>query len=226
MRDNQRRSRLRQKELIADLQKRLDEYQRLGVQATQEMQREARQVAGENEKLRSLLRRKGVSDAEVEGYLRSPSTTPVSRQPPRQSIAGYVPPVPDLHHQLAATSGFLHELPATIPVRSHHHHNPGPVRRTHQQAIKSARSTTIEQTPLSYSPDQLGSRESTYSSQADPNACCTSGTEMSCDVAADILASMQGHTDTSRAREVLGCTGPSDCVVKSIRVFDLLDKAA
>jgi DNA polymerase II large subunit len=70
IRENQRRSRNRRKELIEELQGRLNEYERKGVEATQDMQRAARKVAQENMRLRSLLARHGVSQEEVEIYLR------------------------------------------------------------------------------------------------------------------------------------------------------------
>jgi hypothetical protein len=43
-------------------------------------------------------------------------------------------------------------------------------------------------------------------------------------VAATILASMQGHGDTTQAWAALGCSGPSDCTVKNTRVLELLDE--
>jgi hypothetical protein len=74
IRENQRRSRNRRKELIEELQGRLNEYERRGVEATQDMQRAARKVAQENMRLRSLLSRHGVSQEEVEVYLRVSET--------------------------------------------------------------------------------------------------------------------------------------------------------
>ncbi|KAF2188561.1 hypothetical protein K469DRAFT_83060 [Zopfia rhizophila CBS 207.26] len=71
IRENQRRSRTRRKELLEDLQKRVQEFELNGVTATQEMQRAARIVAQENVRLRSLLARHGVSREEVDSYLRS-----------------------------------------------------------------------------------------------------------------------------------------------------------
>lgn len=71
IRENQRRSRNQRKELIQDLQRRVQEYELKGVAATQEMQRAARKVAEENSRLRSLLANRGVTRDEVEAYLRS-----------------------------------------------------------------------------------------------------------------------------------------------------------
>ncbi|KAF2438290.1 hypothetical protein P171DRAFT_336228, partial [Karstenula rhodostoma CBS 690.94] len=78
IRDNQRRSRMRRAELVESLQKRVQEHERQGVAATLEMQRAARKVAQDNMRLRALLVRHGVSNEQIEYFLRSPeeSSTP------------------------------------------------------------------------------------------------------------------------------------------------------
>lgn len=58
-------------ELLKDLQNRVQEYERNGVEATQDMQRAARKVASDNLRLRALLAHKGVSQESVDTYLRS-----------------------------------------------------------------------------------------------------------------------------------------------------------
>ncbi|KAF1361192.1 hypothetical protein EJ07DRAFT_40436, partial [Lizonia empirigonia] len=70
IRDNQRRSRARRKDLIKDLQTRVQEFELKGVNATKDMQRAARKVAQENERLRTLLARHGVLRDEVDSFLR------------------------------------------------------------------------------------------------------------------------------------------------------------
>lgn len=55
VRDNQRRSRARQKEYIRDLESKLQTYERQGVQASLEIQAAARSVLDENRRLRALL---------------------------------------------------------------------------------------------------------------------------------------------------------------------------
>lgn len=71
-RDAQRRSRARRQELIADMQSRLEEYDRKGVAASVEMQRVAQAVNVQNQRLRMLLVMHGVSELEIEQYLSSP----------------------------------------------------------------------------------------------------------------------------------------------------------
>ncbi|KAJ4989597.1 hypothetical protein SVAN01_04974 [Stagonosporopsis vannaccii] len=71
IRNNQRRSRTRRRELINDLQSRVQEFELRGVAAAQGIQRAARKVAEENSRLRSLLARHSVSREEADSYLGS-----------------------------------------------------------------------------------------------------------------------------------------------------------
>jgi hypothetical protein len=57
--------------LIKDLQTRVQEYELKGIAATQDMQRAARKVVQENERLRTLLAQHGVLQEEINAYLRS-----------------------------------------------------------------------------------------------------------------------------------------------------------
>ncbi|KAH6611992.1 hypothetical protein C7974DRAFT_89028 [Boeremia exigua] len=98
IRDNQRRSRARRKDLIKDLQTRVQEFELKGVAATQDMQRAARKVAQENERLRTLLARHGILKEEIESFLLSCETTgrPIESEPQvmgaRSSGAQYLYP--------------------------------------------------------------------------------------------------------------------------------------
>jgi hypothetical protein len=70
-REVQRRSRARRKDYIQDLEKRLWQFQRDGIQATAEVQAAARKVAEENYWLHSLLAKHGVSTVEIKEHLDS-----------------------------------------------------------------------------------------------------------------------------------------------------------
>lgn len=59
----------------------MQEYELKGVVATQDMQRAARRVAQENERLRTLLARHGILKGEVDSFLRSCERTEVSTEP-------------------------------------------------------------------------------------------------------------------------------------------------
>ncbi|CUS11461.1 unnamed protein product [Tuber aestivum] len=68
IRDTKRRQRARQKEYTAELEQRLRALEAQGVQATVEMQLSARRVAGDNERLRKLLRTIGVDEDVINGW--------------------------------------------------------------------------------------------------------------------------------------------------------------
>lgn len=82
IRNNQRRSRARRKEYIDDLEQRLRRFERQGVEATTEVQTAARKVARENALLRGLLVANGVSNSEIDDYLRGKSYNPDIIPPP------------------------------------------------------------------------------------------------------------------------------------------------
>ncbi|KAF1990868.1 hypothetical protein K402DRAFT_451156 [Aulographum hederae CBS 113979] len=68
VRDNQRRSRARRKEYLEELESKFRNCEQKGAEASAEIQVAARRVLDENRRLRSLLRLKGVSDAEVDDF--------------------------------------------------------------------------------------------------------------------------------------------------------------
>jgi hypothetical protein len=71
VRDNQRRSRARRKEYIQHLEQRLRSFESQGVVASQEIQQAGRKVARENSLRRSLLLLRGVTQDEIEDFLKS-----------------------------------------------------------------------------------------------------------------------------------------------------------
>ncbi|KAK0368015.1 hypothetical protein CLIM01_14630 [Colletotrichum limetticola] len=78
IRDNQRRSRARHKEFVDELQRKVQDYEKRGIQVSLRVQKAARDVAFENSRLatentrlRALLVSKGVSNREVDAHLRS-----------------------------------------------------------------------------------------------------------------------------------------------------------
>lgn len=67
IRDNQRRSRARRKEYLSELESKLSHCERVGVEASAEIQSAARKVLEENHRLRGLLRRYGIREEEIGG---------------------------------------------------------------------------------------------------------------------------------------------------------------
>ncbi|KIM92716.1 hypothetical protein OIDMADRAFT_139146, partial [Oidiodendron maius Zn] len=73
IRDNQRRSRLRRREYLQELETRLRQFELHGIEASAEIQMAARKVADENRKLRGLLALHGIREDSIEVYSQSSS---------------------------------------------------------------------------------------------------------------------------------------------------------
>jgi hypothetical protein len=90
IRDNQRRSRERKKQRIEELEARVREFEKLGVDATKAMQVAARRVDEDNKKLRvengklrAMLKKHGYVDATIDACLNlEPEPLPVHRTTP------------------------------------------------------------------------------------------------------------------------------------------------
>ncbi|KAI6762681.1 hypothetical protein HG530_008661 [Fusarium avenaceum] len=112
IRDNQRRSRARHKEYVEGLQKKLQDYERRGVEATLEMQQAARNVAIENSRLKVLLGYHGITNDDIEKFLQSFPDQPasdaakatISQSTTGQPLAAAAPkmPLPPLSGALSA----------------------------------------------------------------------------------------------------------------------------
>lgn len=189
------------------------------------MQQAARAVAKENERLRLLLSRMDVSDAAVEEFIRVGG--PVDAQPAQQrrtsrETAGSkeLPVLQQTRHQntprVSSVTALLNEeQPATAACN---------FRREPQFSASPSNDERLSAMP-NKDGTETSSADLLMSHPVDAHLDHDPGMETPCDVAATILASAQGHEDTSRARVVLGCKGPNACVVKNLRIFDLLDEA-
>jgi len=87
IRDNQRRSRQKRKEHLQELEEKLRLCHFQGVEASIEIQSEARRVAEENKKLRTLLNRHGILDDCITEFLVSGTVVP-----PRHLPSDYLHP--------------------------------------------------------------------------------------------------------------------------------------
>jgi len=70
LRENKRRHRVRRKEYVADLERKLAETREQGVQATKEVQVAAQRIAHENTRLRELLRLNGIANEAIDAWVR------------------------------------------------------------------------------------------------------------------------------------------------------------
>ncbi|KAE9966363.1 hypothetical protein BLS_007056 [Venturia inaequalis] len=250
VRDNQRRSRARHKEFVDDLKRRIQEYERNGVEVTKEIQQTARRVHEDNLKLRQLLAQKGVSEAEINSFLSGsdPAANPV---PPPKSVASPIQaPTPPVD---------THFLSRTLPPPIHRHSEPElklPPMRTLEDNAQLER---LNVDPALAGPRMLFSdirrAESISEMECDsqdsephirpisrcpPSEVSTcrpistpeksenlrSPHETSCEDAASIIASMRGHADREQVREELGCGAKRDCAVKNTTLFQLMDQSS
>lgn len=80
VRDNKRRHRARRKEYVLDLERKLAETHKQGVQATREVQLAAQRVARENARLRDLLSKIGYTDKAIDAWVRKDGSLDGSEQ--------------------------------------------------------------------------------------------------------------------------------------------------
>ena len=195
----------------------MQEYEKLGVQATFEMQRAARGVAAENATLRSMLRRRGVSDGEIEQFLRSaPGNS--NYEEPNEAAKAQQPEfltLPPSYRSMEVSQRQSGVFEPTVigkeccDGKTTCSLSPG------ENAVRPGANTGSVQ-PASFAPNAMAGATTTT---MDYN----SATTMSCNTAARILADMQGHEDTRRTRASLGCVGQDECIVKNTALFQILD---
>ncbi len=224
------------------MRRRLQEYERGGVQATLDMQQAARAVALENDGLRALLAHHGILSDGIERFLQlraschgdwdttsgPPHSTqhrrPSSSLPGSRNSAGLRrtgsrgAPVIDLSAAAVApsdrnvTGSSSHEKPKVYDDDGQD--SSGPYNGGRDDG-ESAVLASMDPPPL----------PPTAAPIAGPVAGLAPSTmETSCDTAATIIANAHGHEDKSQAFAALGCTGMKDCVVKNIRIFDLISQ--
>ncbi|KAB5585236.1 hypothetical protein GE09DRAFT_1069913 [Coniochaeta sp. 2T2.1] len=243
-RQNQARARNKTKERLNELQQRVNDYEKRGIEASLEMQQAARRVAGENAKLRALLAAKGVSDADVEQWLRAGHDSGVHAETavqngPTRAAAGVD------HAYFSPPSEASPTTPAPAPTRNYYTLPESPASGSTYHTTDAppghrANPKKPYTPPTGNSPETADVNFSTTSPASQPSpprvapekslaervdVCCTFGNETSCEAAALILANMHGHGDVSRSRAALGCTDDSpNCTVKNTRVLELLDQ--
>ncbi|KAL5119056.1 hypothetical protein ACEQ8H_002980 [Pleosporales sp. CAS-2024a] len=230
IRENQRRSRNRRKELIEHLQARINEYERKGVQATQEIQRAARRVAEENIRLRSLLTRHGIPQEEVDACLQSGDWND-KHAPYHQDRFTNTGPL-----QQSRASNEPSQCPIQKPTAAQN-----ATAQSHPPYSSSAISSSQLQQqsyPILPTPQQP-----TYPPQEDPTCPTTAecfcpppaappprprsstGLEISCETAAAIIVEMHGDGgDMESIRASLGCLGHEECSVRNSTVLQIMDE--
>lgn len=242
IRENQRRSRARRKEHIENMQRRLDEYEKQGVDATLQMQQAARTVAIENSRLRILLAQRGVYDGEVDKFLAAfeqqhagagESESPLTGYPPPHSHMSYTP------SSSASQGGALDRLAvladASVGERccggKTNCSSPYEETLAAVPSPPSAGPSTMPGTPTSSGHQQHHhSQQHTTPMNQTGGAAGGSPLVMSCNTAAQIIAEMQGHgagMNKHNVRASLGCEDDEcECFVKNTLLFQLMERNA
>lgn len=112
IRDNQRRSRLRRREYLQELETRLRQFELHGIEASAEIQMAARKVADENRKLRGLLALHGIREDSIEVYSQSSSAGDVQLT---SRIPSYNAPVQAIEHLLQTHKPWSETSISTTP---------------------------------------------------------------------------------------------------------------
>lgn len=218
-REQQRRSRARKSDHVADLEERVRKYDQDGLKVTAEVQVAARRVAEENQALRALLGVHGVSAAGIDYHLAgsrqvtaatcSSAIRPIPYSRPPRPLAAEQRP----HHPISMSNPQVSELPT--PSASHspseEYRSPSPPESPDPLTSESHYSAPDSDTPLN-SAVVIGK-----ASPAKP------ADETSCETAARIIASMRGHEDPETVWSALGCSANDKCMVKNIEIFQLAD---
>ncbi|RFN48720.1 hypothetical protein FIE12Z_7039 [Fusarium flagelliforme] len=247
-RENQRRSRARQRDLLDDLQNRVRDFERRDAQATLEMQRVARIVAGENAALRGLLAAKGVAPEEVESHLESvrhedkmvmrtavSSFTPVSTPssaaspvaiPSRPVAFGHPQPQSQPQFQGCGPCGPIRES-SNPPISVYPNVYSPPTPTTTKSCTEESDCCPRPQPPRQQQPQPRCQPQP----QCQPQSQCQpamqeprSPDKIHCMEAATILAQIRGHGDISNARASLGCASNDNCMVRNTDLLTLMDE--
>ncbi|KAL7621618.1 hypothetical protein AAE478_008944 [Parahypoxylon ruwenzoriense] len=243
-RDNQRRSRTRQRELVEEMRKQLQEYERRGVEASLEMQRAAREVARENRRLRIMLAHRGILSEEIQLFLGLPDEvvdgmvldetaqqvgTDTSSSPPRSP---FPKPTQDLSAAPALPSPSSYAI-SSSRRQSEPSHTTSMGFRNEDEPLRQL----SDLTHILYLCDEDSRRKRNGTSASDPyhppdpsapstpRDSVTTPLETSCIAAVDIISELYGDWDAAEALLTLGCSGTSDCLIKNTRLFQLMDNA-
>jgi len=192
-----------------------------GIQATFEVQQAARKVARENQQLRELLASLGISNEDVNNYLRVTNARGANKLlglPTRRlrSIA-------DFHTAGINAEGKIDSVP-TPSHRSDPYFHPS---SSYRCPDKQMHNHSVQSPPKSLSGQHELTGDNISESGAAPSAKSlgtkTTGLDTSCEEAAAIIATMRGHGDQEQARYELGCDVIRECRIKNTSLLEAMD---
>ncbi|KAI1915149.1 hypothetical protein LOZ39_003013 [Ophidiomyces ophidiicola] len=240
IRDNQRRSRARRKEYLEDLERRLRRFEKLGVEATQEVQAAGRKAAEENALLRSLLKIRSVTDGEIDAYLQEHrgATSSIAALASSKSVPSKSELLETAGHPACGVgSGSGQRRSPLLMPRS----GIGRAQSTTATTMLIKRVEGLPSRPLPLphpglslaplvadvqptNPKDWSSTPSMHEIRLGSPTGPGAGQLTPCETAAGIITRMRGDPDLQNARAELGCSSESTCMVKNLAIFDLLDR--
>ena len=217
----------------------MHECERLGAQASIELQAAAQKVARENTQLRMLLRRHGVTSTEIEanvpgmtGDTRGTSSTlrpltattltlhdllfpEAAKDVPAEERKALVwtPSEPRCHPALSAANPGNSNVPI-LPAISEP--------TTQSPSCQSSPFSVFSPSTLQRPPPEAGAQD-VEKDGSDRQAPAGSDTT-SCVTAAWIIANLRGHDNTEDVLAELECPSNVDCTVKNVAVFHAMDR--
>lgn len=227
IRDNQRRSRARRREYIENLEQRLHKFETLGVQATREVQAAGRKVAVENTLLRALLRLLGVSDHDIQEYLTAHARNIVPFTAHSEAL------LEANSHSWEEKSGNAVSRVSSQPSLLNKRSNPLHVNETATSEPISSLSSPDASRQVAISDSQISDTAQPVPVESPTNNTSVSqpssrnqdsGQSTPCETAARIITSMRSYQDARDVRSELGCQSNSNCMVKNMDIFQLLDE--
>ena len=227
IRDNQRRSRARRREYIENLEQRLHKFEALGVQASREVQAAGRKVAVENTLLRALLRLHGVSDRDIQEYLTAYARNNVPFTAHSEAL------LEANSHSWEEKSGNAVNRVSSQPSLLRKRNNPLHENETATSEPISSLSSPDASLQVAISDSQISDTAQPIPVEPPTNNTSKSqpsrrnqdsGQSTPCETAARIITSMRSYQDARDVRSELGCQSNSNCMVRNMDIFQLLDE--
>lgn len=219
-RENQRRSRARQREVLTDLQRRVVEYEKRDAQATLEMQRVAREVAEENGFLREMLAMKGVRREDVDEFIRSRKMAMTVHASLRIQMKAQGLPVSPDGMPTPTFINYILDTPPQPPLPDPQHHS----HRSDTENLRFIPQPTKSYAPIHHPETNYSSTPPLASADDYPPDREKIKDGMHCMEAASILAQLRGNPDTNFARAALGCGDKNNCVIRNTDLLQLMDE--
>ncbi|MCJ1250299.1 hypothetical protein MMC30_007525 [Trapelia coarctata] len=236
IRDNQRRSRAQRKNYLHELERKWQKCVQDGVNSSQELQAAARKVEEENRRLKALLRAKGASEREIDGFevasterwgdtsegsalarlleMRRPCFAAAQSADNHEAMPPASADVPALLYNAAAQD-----------VQCPHQPTPPTPLITFPYTLEDSAYHTIPNVQDQTSTTSW-SETTAHNAQpeGDPAGADISDSRLSCEYAASIITGMKYDASALQVKRELGCGEKTDCKIDHATLFEVMDR--